>query len=321
MSSLGLCTASWLFPVHGNAAYAVPVQPPENPDAIREQIAEEALYRFYNPLASLEHAKLLKQSDKPMKYKIKPGDTLSEIAKRFDLTTLQLADFNQIQNIHAIRAGHALKIPYREEQIRIREERDLASLAEQYNVSEGLMKRFNPELAQTGGLYVGQVVSVPKRIKVQRLSPKQKKPHGGQNSVQLASRPANEESARFSGSFSWPVGGQLTSGFGNRNGRLHRGIDIWNEQEGNTPIKAAAPGVVSRAGHAGGYGNLVVIDHGDGWSTYYAHLRVMNVSRGQSVSSGEVIGYMGKSGNSTGYHLHFEVRKNGENLDPMSVLP
>ena len=178
-----------------------PVQPPENPDAIREQIAEEAVYRFYNPLASLEHAKPLKQSDKPMTYKIKPGDTLSEIAKRFDLTTRQLADFNQIQNIHAIRAGHTLKIPYREEQIRIREERDLASLAEQYNVSEGLMKRFNPELTQTGGLYVGQVVSVPKRIKVQRPSPKQKKLHGGQNSVRNRFPPGERREWAFQWQF------------------------------------------------------------------------------------------------------------------------
>mgnify|MGYP001400260352 CR=1 FL=1 len=320
ISSLGLCTASWLFPVDGSAAVTTSVQSSQNPLDIEEQIVEEALYRYYNPFASLENIKPLKQSKQPLQYKIKQGDTLSEIAKQFDLSTQQLANFNRIRDIDSITAGKTLQIPYRSKQIRVADGRNLASLAEQYNVSKALIKKLNPELEKTDEkMYIGQVVTIPRRIKITQPEPatRQKK-----NSVQLASRAtSNRSTSEFKGNFAWPVGGQLTSPYGNRNGRLHRGIDIWNEQEGNAPVKAAATGVVSRAGYAGNYGNLIVIDHGDGWSTYYAHLRTLQVSKGETVSSGQQIGYIGNTGNSTGYHLHFEVRKDGENVDPMSVLP
>ena len=116
----------------------------------------------------------------------------------------------------------------------------------------------------------------------------------------------------------WPVQGVLTSTFGMRWGRMHEGIDIGAAQR--TPIYAAAGGTVNYAGWEGGYGNLTVIDHGNGLATAYGHQSQLAVSSGQTVSRGQVIGYVGSTGHSTGPHLHFEVRVNGVPNDPLSYL-
>lgn len=116
----------------------------------------------------------------------------------------------------------------------------------------------------------------------------------------------------------WPVNGTLTSTFGWRWGRMHEGIDI--AAPGGTPIVAAATGTIIIAGWMGGYGNLVVIDHGGGLATAYGHQSSIAVGVGQVVAQGQVIGYMGSTGHSTGNHLHFEVRVNGAAVDPLGYL-
>ena len=115
----------------------------------------------------------------------------------------------------------------------------------------------------------------------------------------------------------WPVSGVLTSGFGYRWGRLHAGIDI--SAPAGTPVRAAASGTVIYAGWMGGYGNLVVIDHGGGLATAYAHLSAIWIGSG-GVSQGQGIGAVGCTGSCTGNHLHFEVRVNGQPVDPMGYL-
>ncbi len=116
----------------------------------------------------------------------------------------------------------------------------------------------------------------------------------------------------------WPVSGPITSGFGPRWGRMHEGIDISGAS--GTPIAAAASGTVIIAGWSGGYGNLVVIDHGNGISTAYAHNSSIAVGVGQSVGQGTIIAGMGTTGHSTGVHCHFEVRVNGSAVDPLGYL-
>src|SRR5829696_3970385 len=123
------------------------------------------------------------------------------------------------------------------------------------------------------------------------------------------------------GRFIWPVNGSLGSGSGPRThpiyggSRMHNGLDISASQ--GTPIKAAGDGVVKMAGANGGYGNWTLIDHGGGLATGYAHQSRFAVSVGQHVSTGEVIGYVGSTGASTGPHLHWEVRVNGNPVNPM----
>ncbi|MBS1895403.1 MAG: peptidoglycan DD-metalloendopeptidase family protein [Actinobacteria bacterium] len=119
----------------------------------------------------------------------------------------------------------------------------------------------------------------------------------------------------------WPVQGVLTSPFGPRWGSFHPGIDI-GVSEG-TPIEAAASGTVvlmQSEAESGGYGNYTCIDHGGGLSTCYAHQVEFATSLGARVEQGEVIGYVGNTGYSTGPHLHFEVRVNGEPVDPLGYL-
>ncbi len=118
--------------------------------------------------------------------------------------------------------------------------------------------------------------------------------------------------------FVWPVHGILTSGFGWRWGRMHEGIDI--AVSNGTPVVAAAAGTVIVAGWMGGYGNLVVVDHGGGISTAYGHNTSVTVGVGQQVAQGQLIAYSGNTGHSTGPHVHFEVRINGGAVDPMGYL-
>jgi murein DD-endopeptidase MepM/ murein hydrolase activator NlpD len=116
----------------------------------------------------------------------------------------------------------------------------------------------------------------------------------------------------------WPVNGTVTSGFGMRWGRMHEGIDI--AAPTGTAIWAAAAGTVIYAGWLGGYGNLVVVDHGNGLSTAYAHASAIVVSLGQQVAQGQTVALVGSTGHSTGPHLHFEVRVNGAAVDPLLYL-
>jgi murein DD-endopeptidase MepM/ murein hydrolase activator NlpD len=116
----------------------------------------------------------------------------------------------------------------------------------------------------------------------------------------------------------WPVQGPITSPFGWRWGRMHEGIDIGVGY--GTPIHAAAAGTVIYCGWESGYGNLVVIDHGGNLATAYGHQSSIAVSCGQQVDQGQVIGYVGCTGHCFGPHLHFEVRVNGNPVDPLGYL-
>jgi len=118
--------------------------------------------------------------------------------------------------------------------------------------------------------------------------------------------------------FIWPCEGVVVSGFGMRWGRMHEGIDIGCAY--GTPVHAAAAGTVIYAGWLGGYGNLVVVDHGNGLSTAYAHASAILVAVGQSVAQGDSLSLVGATGHATGPHLHFEVRVNGVAVDPLLYL-
>ncbi len=125
--------------------------------------------------------------------------------------------------------------------------------------------------------------------------------------------------------FQWPIAARVTSEYGWRihpiygTKRLHAGIDLGAAS--GTPIAAAAGGTVIHAGTYGGYGNAVIISHGNGISTLYAHQSKIGVSNGQQVGRGEIIGYVGSTGNSTGPHLHLEVRVNGSAVNPRGYMP
>ena len=140
----------------------------------------------------------------------------------------------------------------------------------------------------------------------------------------LRARQSGKAIAPGSGVLARPLGSAITSVFGSRRHpilgtvRMHNGIDFGSPM--GTPIKAAAAGVVLSVGDRGGYGKTVIIDHGGSLATLYAHQSRTAVREGQTVTRGQVIGYVGSTGLSTGPHLHFEVRVNGNPVDPMRYL-
>ncbi len=121
-----------------------------------------------------------------------------------------------------------------------------------------------------------------------------------------------------------PLRGSTTSGFGGRKDpitgrhRAHRGMDIAAAR--GTPVRPTRAGVVEASGVSGSYGNYVVVDHGGGWKSRYAHLDERRVAEGQQLSGGEVLGTVGSTGRSTGPHLHFELERDGVAVDPAAWL-
>lgn len=120
------------------------------------------------------------------------------------------------------------------------------------------------------------------------------------------------------GKFRSPASGRVTSPFGQRWGKMHQGIDIANSH--GTSLYAADGGTVKSAGKQGAYGNLVIIDHGNGFQTYYGHASKILVKPGQKVAKGEKIALMGSTGRSTGNHVHFEIRKDGVPKNPANYI-
>jgi murein DD-endopeptidase MepM/ murein hydrolase activator NlpD len=119
--------------------------------------------------------------------------------------------------------------------------------------------------------------------------------------------------------FIWPVQGVLTSGYGPRWGRMHTGIDI--AAPSGTPIHAAKAGEVIFTGWLGGYGNAVILDHGEGVATLYGHQSRIGTTEGQILNQGDVLGFVGTTGHSTGNHLHFEIRVDTKPRNPRPYLP
>jgi murein DD-endopeptidase MepM/ murein hydrolase activator NlpD len=124
--------------------------------------------------------------------------------------------------------------------------------------------------------------------------------------------------------FGWPVSGSITSGFGRRAlhgraARAHEGIDIAARR--GTPVRASRSGhVIYASNKISGYGNMVIVKHADNYSTVYAHLSKFNVKKGQFVTRGQKLGAVGKTGRAYGYHLHFEIRRDRDPVNPLLYL-
>ena len=147
--------------------------------------------------------------------------------------------------------------------------------------------------------------------------------HSLQDEVTAPVPPSSEPPSprvKTDGLFVWPILGPLNSPFGPRWGKFHAGIDIGSPQY--QEVVAAADGEVLYASETrGGLGKAVVLQHGDGMRTIYAHLSIIVAEEGQTVRQGQAIGGVGSTGHSTGPHLHFEVRRNGTPLNPQDLLP
>jgi murein DD-endopeptidase MepM/ murein hydrolase activator NlpD len=151
---------------------------------------------------------------------------------------------------------------------------------------------------------VGQAIRIPSQLGTAR---------NGVRSLAVPSRFVPD------GRLQWPTNGVLSSGFGTRDGRFHGGIDISGER--GTPIVAADEGVVMYSGQGpDGYGNAVMLDHGDGLMTLYAHNERNVVRQGERVRRGQTVALMGDTGRASGTHVHFEVHQHGRLVDPLRWL-
>lgn len=261
-------------------------------------------------------------------YTVQSGDTLFGIAEKFNLTPETLIWSNPIlkDDPHLLRPGQALRVPPINGVLRDVQEGDkLDVLARYYQVTVDDIVNWpgndldfdNPQIK------VGQTLMVPNGVRefVQFVIPQIKRAVKG--ALPLSAGPGAcgggySGGAIGSGGFIWPANAHYLSG--NNYWAGHLGIDIAAGL--GDPIYAADSGVTVFAGWSNwGYGNMVVIDHGNGWQTLYAHLSQYNVSCGQNVFQGNLIGLSGSTGNSSGPHLHFEMNYQGTRPNPWSYLP
>lgn len=231
-------------------------------------------------------------------YQVKQGDTLSGIARRNGLTVENLVAANDLPNRDKIRAGQVLKVPSDSVVHSVQAGETLSDIASMYRVDINEIGSRN-NLSNLNSIAVDQKIYVPYSARGANYS---------YVSGKLADLPL----------LSWPLLGAVTSPFGMRDGRPHEGIDIAAEE--GTPIRVTSGGRVIFAGSRGTYGLAVIIDHGGGVRTLYAHCSRLLVTDGQNVDAGTIVALSGNTGRSTGPHLHFEVLKNGVPLDPLPYL-
>jgi LysM repeat protein len=249
-------------------------------------------------------------------YVVERGDNVGQIALKFDLEpeTVMWANGSLAQNPDLLRPGQELIIlPIDGVYHTVIKGDTLSSIATKYKgeVQSIIDCSYNGLDPEDPTIAPGDKLIVPGGVK----------PYIARQ-VTAYSGPIPKDAKKGTGIFVWPTSGRVTDRFGFRtfSGRWHNGVDIARAQ--GTPIYAADSGFVTFAGwHNSGYGNVVVIDHQNGYRTYYAHLSTYYVSAGQSVAKGSLIAAMGSTGNSTGAHLHFEIRHKGVRKNPEMYLP
>ncbi|MGB6838945.1 MAG: M23 family metallopeptidase [Microgenomates group bacterium] len=251
-----------------------------------------------------------KMRDKVIEYVVTEGDTVSTIAEKFGVSVDSIRWQNNLGSKDTIKAGQTLEVlPVTGVSHKVIKGDTVYSIAKKFDTSpQGIVDfPFNSFVNdETFELAIGQVVIVPDGIP----------PKAAPTTPRIRQITPDAGTVVASGTFVWPVGGTITQRFV----WYHKGIDIANKAAPN--ILAADSGKVVIAGWPDGYGygSRVMIDHGNGYKTLYAHLSRVYVVPGQTVARGDAIGKMGSTGRSTGVHLHFEVIRNGVYLNPLSVL-
>ncbi len=235
------------------------------------------------------------------------GETLGAIAEKYGIDVDTIIGANPDVDETNLHPGDKLVILPQKGVLYTTDMGDtLWSIANTYGIDVAAIMRANNKTSED--LTVGEKLFLPGAKPAKKT----------ETMVARAEYPVSRDAASVS-RFYWPAHGELSSRFGYRWGRLHAGIDIANDI--GTPVSAAMSGRVTYAGWESGYGYTIVIEHSRGYETLYGHLSGFAVGTGQYVRAGQVIAYMGNTGNSTGPHVHFEVHKNGGLIDPLTVLP
>ncbi len=243
-------------------------------------------------------------------YKVENGDTLSSIGQKFAISADTIKWANDLTS-DSIKPGQTLKIlPVTGVSHIVKSGDTLESIAKKYSAeSQAILDFPFNDVPDDFSLKVGQVLIVPDGTPPQIAAPKPRPQYLAQGPTSAA------YSAPFGASFIWPTQGILTQYFS----WYHPGDDIANRVA--PTISASDGGVVIAAGwDNSGYGNKVVLDHGNGYTSLYGHLSNIYVSIGDTVSRGQLLGQMGSTGRSTGIHLHFEIHYKGVAINPLAIL-
>ncbi|MFZ5933027.1 MAG: peptidoglycan DD-metalloendopeptidase family protein [Patescibacteria group bacterium] len=250
-----------------------------------------------------------KVRDKIIEYPVQEGDTIASIANKFGVSEDTIRWQNDISK-DRIKVGQVLEIlPVAGISHKVQKGDTVYSIAKRFDTSPQAIVDFPYNTFvndETFELAIGQVIVVPDGVRPSAI------PTG----PRIRQITPDAGTVVASGIFVWPAGGTITQRFA----WYHKGIDIANKAA--PTVLAADAGKIIVAGWPDGYGygNRVIIDHGNGFRTLYAHLSQVYVVAGQSVNRGAPIGKMGSTGRSTGIHLHFEVIQNGVYLNPLNVL-
>jgi murein DD-endopeptidase MepM/ murein hydrolase activator NlpD len=271
---------------------------------------DPVLNSFYDTRTNISQ----KPRSEIIEYEVKQGDTLSAIADKFDISTDTIKWANDLDNVHTIKPGEKLKIlPVSGVAHTVKSGDTLQSVAKKYSAEPQAILDFPfNDVPDDFQLKIGQVLIVPDGAPAAAPAPKSRP--APQYLAQGSSSPTF--SAPGGGRFIWPTNGSLTQYFS----WYHPGLDIANNA---APVMVASDGgtvVVAGWPDNFGFGNRVVVDHGNGYRTTYAHMSNIYVNVGQTVSRGQAIGQMGSTGRSTGTHCHFEIRYNGIAVNPLAIL-
>lgn len=242
-------------------------------------------------------------------YVVEYGDSLSVIASKHGIDTASLAYANGLNINSTLRIGRSLIVPAKSGAIHtVRRGDTLWDVAKAYGGSVTAIVEANPHI-NANALRLNEKILVP-GVKPRSTA--------SLPAPTTNARPASSGTTAVSSNFLWPASGRITSVFGPRWGAFHAGIDLGIRT--GTEIKAARAGTVTFSGHAGGYGLLVKVSHGNGYETRYAHNSKLLVKAGDKVSAGQAVALSGNTGQSTGPHLHFEIRRLGVAVNPMKYL-
>ena len=317
-------------------------KPIENPKPVAEKKIEPKVEKKSEPVVKEKPKETVKELPKekndvrvPVKtIKIEKGDTLYSISRAYAVPVNDLAVMNNLSAPFALRVGDSLRVPDLAERVPVK--KDVAPKAEPVKSqpkSETKPKEQAKPKAKTETK--SQQKSQPKTESKNQTKPKpaektnQKKvtetkkttdKKTSEKKVAVAKTETPKMVARSSNKFSWPVRGKILSNFGAKNGGLYNdGINI--SAAFDSTVAAAENGVVAYAGNeVRGMGNLIIIQHSDGWMTVYAHLNSMSVRRGARVSVGQKIGTVGQTGKVTSPQLHFEIRNGTKAHNPINYL-
>lgn len=246
---------------------------------------------------------------------VQEGETLSTIAARYGLDVSTILWENDITEKIPLKPGQELQIlPVDGVRHQVARGETIYTIGKKYGLDESRAQLivdypFNEfRNDETFELATGQWLVIPEGVPPQKTQT-------APAARQLVSITADAGSVTATGSFIRPATGMISQGYS----FYHKAIDISNR--GGGPILAADSGtVIASSWDGSGYGNRVMIDHGNGFITLYGHMSVLQVQAGQRVNRGDVIGQMGSTGRSTGTHLHFEIRQGGVYLSPLVVL-